>query len=243
MTVLVAPPAGSSTAIAGRLVTGGLLIAGALVVNVAFVGLGAAFDYPDVLDKPAADVLTTFGNNQIVIGALFLLLAAGAALLAPISIRIGQLGDTPALRASVPIGVAAAVVQVIGLLRWPLLVPGLADAAADPASATTFTTLNLILGTLVGETLGYALTAAWTVLVVVGTLGLRWMPRPLGVVGIIAAAMIVAGVAEPLVPGVGLLNFLGYIVWSIWLIAAGTAILRRPTATRPPSPNTATIAG
>jgi hypothetical protein len=234
MTIAAATPVSPPPApTPGRLVTGGLLIAGALAVNVAFAGLGAAFDYPDVLDKPARQVLTTFGDNQVVIGALFMLLAAGAALLAPISIRIGRLCESPALRASVPIGIAAAAVQVIGLLRWPLLVPGLADTAADPATATTFTTLNLVLGTLIGETLGYALTAAWTVLVVVGMRGSRLMPRSLSAAGIASAAMIVVGVAEPLVPAVGLINFAGYIVWSIWLIAFAIALVRRPTATKP----------
>jgi MFS family permease len=232
MAIAAAPPS-PTTPTPGRLMTGGLLIAGALAVNVAFAGLGAAFDYPDVLDKPAGQVLTTFRDNQILIGALFLLLAAGAALLAPISIRVGRLRDSTALRASVPVGIAAAAVQVIGLLRWPLLVPGLADAAADPASATTFTTLNLVLGTLIGETLGYALTAAWTVLVVAGLWGSEWMPRPLGTAGFASAAMIVVGVAEPLVLGVGLINFAGYIVWSIWLIAFAIALVRRPTATKP----------
>jgi MFS family permease len=235
MTIATAPRADSpTTPTAGRLVTGGLLIAGALAVNVAFAGLGAAFDYPAVLDKPAGQVLTTFGDNQMVIGALFLLLAAGAALLAPISIRIGRLHQSRALRASVPIGIAAAGVQVVGLLRWPLLVPGLADTATDPASATAFTTLNLVLGTLIGETLGYALTAAWTVLVVVGLWSPQWMPRSLGAAGIVSAALIVAGVAEPLVPAVGLINFAGYIVWSIWLIAFAIALVRRPTATDQP---------
>ena len=37
-----------------------------------------------------------------------------------------------AMRVAVPVGIAAAVVQVIGLSRWPLLVPGF---AADAASA------------------------------------------------------------------------------------------------------------
>ena len=61
---------------------------------------------------------------------------------------------------------------MVGLLRWPLLVPPLAGRAADPATATAaeekFRTLNQILGTTIGETLGYTLTALWTVLVTVG---------------------------------------------------------------------------
>jgi len=40
------------------------------------------------------------------------------------------------MRVAVPVGIAAAVVQVIGLARWPLLVPGFATDAAsvDPGT-------------------------------------------------------------------------------------------------------------
>ena len=220
------PPARGRT---GAGFTALLLIAGAVVVNLAFLGLGSVFDYPDVLNAPAGHVLAAFHENQVVIGALFVLLAAGAGLLAPIAIRVGRLGTSPLLRASVPVGVAAAAVQVIGLLRWPILVPGLAADLGDAGSASaagTFDTLNLVLGTLVGETVGYALTATWTVLV---ALGLRrsLLGRPLAVIGVAAAAMVAVGVVEPLqVPGAGPVNFVGYMVWSGWLIAVAVAVLR-----------------
>ena len=107
--------------------TAALLIAGAVTVNVAFLGLGTAFNYPDVLNEPPADVLATFHDNQLLIGGLFLLLAVGAGLLAPIAIGLSRLGSSSALRWSRPVGIAAAAVQVIGLLRWPLVVPFLAS--------------------------------------------------------------------------------------------------------------------
>ncbi|HVK20981.1 MAG TPA: hypothetical protein VM677_06445 [Actinokineospora sp.] len=52
------------------------------------LGLGIVFDYPDVLAHPAADVLHRFADNQFAVSALFLLLAAGAGLLAPISVGL-----------------------------------------------------------------------------------------------------------------------------------------------------------
>ena len=148
----------TSSSRAGRRTTAALLAAGAVTVNIAFLGLGAAFDYPNVLNQPPAEVLATFHANQWVIGGLFLLMAIGAGLLAPIALRVGRLGTSTALRASVPVGVAAAAVQVIGLLRWPVLVPGLAAQSADPSVSGTFDILNLVLGTVIGETLGYALS-------------------------------------------------------------------------------------
>ena len=50
-----------------------------------------------------------------------------------------------------------------------LLVPGLSDDATDPARAAdahrTFELLHTWLGTILGETIGYALTSTFTVLV------------------------------------------------------------------------------
>ncbi len=215
----------------GRRLTAGLLIAGAAAVNLAFLGLGAVFDYPDVLNKPAEEVLATFAANQLVISFWFLLLAAGAALLAPIAIRIGRLGTSAALRASVPVGIAAAAVQVIGLLRWPVLVPGLAARVGDPGAAETFDSANLWLGTVVGESFGYALTAVWTVLVALGLYRAVFRAsltgRVLAVTGMLSAALIAAGIAEPFdVAGAGLANLSGYVIWSGWLVAVAVVILR-----------------
>ena len=63
--------------------------------------------------------------------AWFLVLAVAAALLAPIAIGVGRLSTERAMRIAVPVGIAAAVVQVVGLLRWPILVPGYASDAAS----------------------------------------------------------------------------------------------------------------
>ena len=226
----------------GRRVTAGLLIAGAVAVNLAFLGLGAVFDYPDVLNKPAAEVLATFAANQVVISLWFLLLAAGAGLLAPIAIRVGRLGTSTALRISVPVGIAAAAVQVTGLLRWPLLIPGLAARAGDAGAADTFDAANLWLGTVLGESIGYALTATWTVLVAVGlhrSLFRGSMTgRVLLVAGLVSAVLIAAGIVEPFdVPGAGLANFAGYVVWSEWLVALAVMILRGAT----PAPASHTV--
>jgi len=213
-----------------------VMISAAVLVNVAFTGLGMVFDYPDVLKHPAAEVLASFRASQGAVSSWFLLLALGAALLAPVALGVGRLSDAPAMRWAVRAGVAAAVVQVVGLLRWPLLVPGWAAAAAggDPAAEEAFTTANGVLGNLIGETGGYLLTAAWTALVLVA-LGTAFAGRLFVAVGGVAAALILLGVASPLdLPLVDLLNFVGYVLWSGWLVAFGVVLLvrRSPGADR-----------
>lgn len=221
-----------------RKLTAALLIAAAVLTNVAFTVLGTVFDYPDVLKKPTDEILTAFRAGQAPIVGWFTVLALSAALFAPIAVGAGRLSRSAAMRAAVPVGIAAAVVQVAGLSRWPLLVPGFAADAADtdPSVASAgrehFETAHQVLGTLIGETMGYALTAAWTILVIVAlgrTLAGRWFT----VLGGVSAALIAAGVVSPLhVPGVDFANFIGYVLWSGWLLAFAVVLLRSP-ADRP----------
>jgi hypothetical protein len=210
-----------------------LMITAAVLVNVAFTGLGTVFDYPDVLKQPASDVLASFAASQTVVSAWFLALALGAALLAPVAIGVGRLSDARPMHWAVPVGIAAAAVQVIGLLRWPLLVPGWAETAAgsDPTAAAdaraAFATANRVLGNLIGETGGYLLTSAWTLLVL-AALGTAFAGRGFSALGVISAALVLVGVLSPLdLPIVDTANFVGYVLWSVWLVLFAVIILVR----------------
>lgn len=222
-----------------RKLTALFLILAAVLANLGFTALGSIFDYPDVLDDPAAKVLASFRDSQGAISAWFVVLAVAAGLLAPIAIGVGRLSEQRAMRIAVPVGIAAAVVQVVGLLRWPILVPGYAaDAASTSAGVASsardsFTTVSDILGTAIGETFGYALTATWTVLVVVA-LGRRYAGLWFPVLGVVSSALVFVGVLSPLdVAGVDAANFLGYVLWSVWLIAFGVLILVKDRRTVP----------
>jgi hypothetical protein len=213
--------------------TAGLLFAAAILANLGFTALGSSFNYPDVLDEPAGDVLASFRDQQGAVSTWFSVLALSAALFAPIAIGVGRLAPTRAMRVAARVGIAAAVVQVVGLLRWPLLVPGYAsdaasgDAAVAAAARDSFSTASDILGTAIGETLGYLLTATWTVLVIVA-LGRRFAGRWFRVLGVVSAALVGVGVLSPLgLPVVDMANFAGYVLWSVWLIAFGVVILAR----------------
>src|SRR5689334_24254526 len=69
--------------------TAATMVAAAVLVNLAFTGLGTAFDYPEVLKHPPAEALAAFRAAQGVVSTWFLLLALGAALLAPVAIGVG----------------------------------------------------------------------------------------------------------------------------------------------------------
>lgn len=206
-----------------------LIVLAVVLANAAFIGLGSVFNYPDILQEDADEILVEFRADEGAIVALFITLALSAALLAPIAILLGRLAANERGRLSIGVGIAAAVVQVIGLMRWPLIVPSLADSN----DTDTFDTVHTLLGTVVGETFGYLLTALWTVLII-SALAERLAGRWFSLLGYVAAALIAVGVLVPLdVPGTDFANFLGYILWSIWMLAFATLILRRPERVDP----------
>jgi hypothetical protein len=225
--------------IMNRKLTAITLIAAALLTNAGFTALGSIFNYPDVLKEPTSAILDRFREHQSSVSIWFAVLAGSAALFAPIAIGIGKLRDDRWMKLAVPAGIAAAVVQTVGLLRWPLLVPGFARDATSTNAATAanardhFDTAHTILGNIIGETFGYLLTAAWTLLVV-ASLGTRFAGRAFAALGAVSALMIVLGVLSPFdLAIIDTVNFAGYVLWSVWLIWLAVAVVRdarRPVA-------------
>jgi hypothetical protein len=236
------------TRTAERRTAAAIFIGATVAANAAFIGLGTSFDYPDVLQKPTGEILRMFADTRSSTMAWFALLALGAALLGPAAVLLARQYDGAAARWSARLGVAAAVVQVIGLSRWFLLVPGIAARASDSGSnaaqradaLAAFEAAHRILGGFVGETLGYAFTAAWTVtvLIMVGrTLGRKWFT----LLGYASAVLIALGIFVPLgLPGADMANFIGYVVWSVWVIILAVKLLTGekplPLVTPEPAP-------
>jgi Domain of unknown function (DUF4386) len=213
--------------------TAATIVSAATLTNVGFTMLGSIFDYPDVLKDSSAEILASFRAHQSSVMLWFIVLALSAALFAPIAIGVGSLRSDARMRLAVRVGIAAALVQTVGLSRWALLVPGFARDAtsADPTVVTDaenrFRATHVILGNVIGETFGYVLTAAWTLLVV-ASLTKTFTGRTFTVVGRTSAVMILLGVLSPLdLAIIDTVNFAGYVLWSMWLIWLAIAILRR----------------
>jgi hypothetical protein len=144
------------------------------------------------------------------------------------------------LAVATTVGVLAAFVQLLGLVRWPFLVPYLARTAADPdatearreAVDVVFQSFNRYLGVAVGEHLGYGLTGAWTTLTGIALTQTTAAPAWLGVLGIAIGPILIlcslefVGSREP--SGWKLaerVTPVAYIAWSLWLVATGVALL------------------
>jgi hypothetical protein len=221
-----------------------LLIVIPIAFNLAFFELGRVFDYPNILRKEPDEILRRFaaGGSGLLWRWQALLISA-LAMLPLVALLAVVLAAPPALTAlSIVIGAAAALVQALGLVRWPFAVPELARryvAAEGPdgeASRHTieliFATLNRLLGVGVGEHLGYLLTGLWTLLVAASILSTAVLPAWLGVIGLPIGAAVLVGCLEfvgrhekdgwslggTIVP-------IAYIAWSLWLVVLGVVLL------------------
>lgn len=147
--------------------------------------------------------------------------------------------DPALLSTATTLGVLAATVQFLGLVRWPFLVPYLAraDAAASqPATReavdVVFQAFNRYLGVAVGEHLGYLLTGAWTTTVGAALLQTDMTPAWVGWLGIATGPLLMLcslefigrheqhgwATAAHLTP-------ITYVIWSIWLALVGVMLL------------------
>ena len=224
---------------------GVLLIVVPVAFNVAFFALGRAFDYPDILRKDPDEILRRFaaGGSGLLLRWELLMLSA-LAMLPLAAILAVALAAGPQLSVlAVVLGASAALVQALGLVRWPYGVAELArryvGAPAGPegnatreAVLVTFATLHRLLGVGVGEHLGYLLTGLWTLVVAASILATTVVAPLLGAIGIPIGLMILVGVFEFMGPFerdgwkvAGIVVPIAYIAWSVWLIALGIALL------------------
>jgi len=224
-------------------VAGIVLIATPVLFNVGFTLLAQRFDYPDILRRPTHEVLERFraaGTGLVLIWWLFALSAVLFSVLAVLLAIAVNDADPTVVVLGLVFGVLASVVQFLGLIRWPFLVPYLARVSAEAgpdsprreAVDVVFQAFNRYLGVAVGEHLGYAFTGIWSIFAGVALLDSTLVADWLGVIGLALGPLFLVcslefvgradnsgwKLAERLTP-------ITYIAWSLWLIAVGIALL------------------
>jgi hypothetical protein len=223
---------------------GVLLILVPIAFNLAFLELGRAFDYPNILRKEPDEILRRFdaGGSGLLLRWHALLLSA-LAMLPLVALLAVVLAAPAALTvAALVVGSGAALVQALGLVRWPFAVPELARryaAAQGPEGAATratvetvFATIHRLLGVGVGEHLGYLLTGLWTLLAAASILATAVLPGWIGIVGVPIGIALLVGTLEFVGPNerdgwplAGIIVPIAYLAWSAWLIALGVLLL------------------
>lgn len=232
----------TSTPASLRRLAGVLLILVPLAFTICFTLLGIQFEYPDILRQPTADVLAKFQAGGPALVAVWYALTLTAVLFIPVVLLLHQVlaGDRPSttLQVATTFGVIAGLVQALGFLRWPFLVPQLAAAYLEPgaseaqraAAAMVFEAFHRYAGMAIGEHLGYLSTAVWTFLVALLLLRSPGFGRWLGLSGAALALGIGAGLLEPAgLELAGTVNAISYLGWALWLIILGVLLVaRRP---------------
>src|SRR5215210_8331554 len=226
-----------------RRLTGVLLILTPIAFNLLFTLLSVTFEYPDILRQPAGYVLERFDAGGTGLVATWYGFMLTAVLFVPLVVLVHRVLASDGREAGAPFylglatafGVVAGVMQFLGLVRWPFLVPYLADSYTDPASSgatresvvVVFEAFNRYAGVGVGEHLGYLFTGLWTALVALAMFGSalpfrRW----LSLLGMVSAAGVLVGILEPAgFEAAANIVVVGYILWSIWLALTGIFLL------------------
>lgn len=227
--------------------TGILFILGALLVNVPYAGLISSFNYPDILREPAATVLTQFadGGTSLIL-TWFAFAWTGFPLLLAIVLlhRILKPIDAGWVGVATVLGVAGALVQMVGLLRWVFVVPVLAAAYVEPAASeatrsaveVVFWAVHQYGGVVLGEHLGQALTIGWIIVVSLLILRSRFVAVWLGWLGLIAAAVYAFAQLElfaTVIPDLAYwadAGLIGSLLWLLWMAILGVTLIWRKQA-------------
>ena len=236
-----------------RKLAGVLLISGAILVNIPYTLLITTFDYPDILRAPTADILTQFAAGGPKLVWIWLAFAwVGLPILLGILLLPQALADDTSAAGGRPsgnltlfLGATGVIAQMIGLLRWPFVVPVLARLYTAPqATATTreavavaFQAVHQYGGVVLGEHIGQTFTILWMILLSFSLLRQgkfsHWLPWA----GFLAAGVYTLAQAELLataIPGFPVWDsagLVGSLLWLGWLIALGIVLLRQTRST------------
>ncbi|HSF98910.1 MAG TPA: DUF4386 domain-containing protein [Ornithinibacter sp.] len=219
--------------------TGLLLVASAVLSLAGYLVLGTQFGWPAVLDEPGTTALDAFVAEQAWVRFGFYLFLLSSLVLIPAAIGLHDLLErgSPAAVSVAAFGILGAFAQMLGWVRWPIAVPGLADSWTDPtatatereATAAAYDVLNGYAGGALGEHLGWLLQGIWAVGLAVLLLRSGRLPRWFSVTGLALACAWAIAVPTATAVGLEVLEFWGlnlYTAWYLWILALGGLLLR-----------------
>jgi len=211
-----------------------LIVAAVLFIAV-FAWLAATFDYPDILDHTAAEVLPRLVALGTTGRAVWTLYALIPLLLVPAGLGVALAFRREAPRASggaAAFACLAAACMVTGLARWPTVQWQLGQewASATPQMrevlGDTFDTLNSYLGKLIGEFVGEVALNSFFLLT--GWAFLRaGRPAWQGYAGILVAFVGFIAALRNLTPAVGPIADVNNSILPLWLIVLGVLLVRQ----------------
>jgi len=227
-------------------VGGASLIIGALAFVLVFSYLAANFDYPDVLDGSAAQVLPRLRDGGPVMRAVWAIYAFLPLLLLPgaVGAYFACPSSRPRMTLALIVASLGALAMCLGLMRWPSIHWALAeaysqaDAGANRSLDAVFSGLNLYLGNYIGEFLGETMLAAFFLLTGLSMIDEAPFPKWLGWSGVLFSFLFFAGAFRNVASAVQIIADINNGLLPLWMIVLGAALIwySRHAAVPPRSP-------
>jgi hypothetical protein len=227
----------------GTILAGGIaLVGGALAFLVVFSYLAARFQYPEVLDGTAQDVLPALlatGTTGRVAWALYgvlplVFIPAGVGAFEALRARAGG-----PMRVGMFFALLAAVSMMLGLMRWPSVHWELAHAWVAGGEgdrfvlAAVFDGLNRYLGNFVGEFLGELSFSVFFVLSGVGLSRHQRAPRWLSWWSFATGVLGLIGMWRNVTPAVDVVAAANNYLLPAWMIGFGVWLVIMSRTERP----------
>jgi hypothetical protein len=215
-------------------VGGASFIVGALAFVAVFSYLAANFNYPDILDGGAAEVLPRLHEGGSVMRAVWAIYAFLPLFLVPGA--VGAYFACPSSRGRMTLALVlasmGALAMCLGLMRWPSIHWALAEAyspagtEAKSALDAVFIGLNLYLGNYIGEFLGETTLAGFFLLSGLSMLEETRFPKWLGWAGSIFSVLFLIGAFRNVTSAVQFIADINNCLLPLWMIVMGTALIR-----------------
>jgi hypothetical protein len=217
------------------ILAGGLaFIVGALAFVLVFSYLAANFDYPEILDGSASEVLPRLTAGGTAMRAVWALYSVLPLLLVPAA--VGAYLACPASRGRMTLALVLAAIgalaMCLGLMRWPSVHWALAEAYASAGPdaqlsiSAMFSGLNLYLGNYIGEFLGECCLAAFFGITGRAMLDEAWAPRWLAWGGMVFGALFLIGAFRNAFAVVQPVADLNNSLLPLWMIVLGIQLIR-----------------
>jgi len=225
-----------------------LLLVEFLLIFAPLAILGAAINWPTSLDEPASVNLPLILEQAGAVKLGYFLYLIYSVLIIPVAFVISRIvGGTPGhntlLQIANGFAVGSAVLRVLGIIRWLIPMPILAQVYTDPATtpatreavAVMYDMLNAYAGS-VGEVLGVGLFAAlWVGVTAVVILRNGTLPGWVGIYGLLSAGALTAGLLEIIDIDAGALISVNVTLLHFWWLCIAGIVLFRPQWVRPVS--------
>ncbi len=218
-----------------------LLVLEFVLLTATIVVLGAAIGWPASLDEPAGVnlPLITEERGAVILGYGSYLLYS--ILILPLALLLYRaLGDrdgsspSTLLAIAAGFGVASALARSLGILRWLVLMPVLAELYLEPGTgAATRRTISVLYEAFnayaggVGEILGVQLFGGLLFgLISVALVRSGRFPSWIGYAGIVVSVLLMAGLVELLGVDPGPLLIVNVTALQLWMLALAAVLLR-----------------